>query len=185
VDPILLGVQAISFMQAIVSRRIDPVEPAVLSICSLHAGDSENVIPDFLDAGGTVRTFDDALRDFIAREMEKILAGVTAPWDATFSFEYQKANPALVNDPVLAALLADAFEPGVGSANVLRGGAPTMASEDFAYIARRVPAAFALVGIGGADGTPMCHHQGGFQWDDRNLLVLIRGLAQVAVDYLA
>ena len=88
--------------------------------------------------------------------MEKILAGVTAPWDATFSFEYEKANPTLVNDPVLAALLADAFEPGVGSANVLRGGAPTMASEDFAYIARKVPSAFALVGIGGVDGTPMC-----------------------------
>ena len=71
VDPILLGVQAISFMQAIVSRRIDPVEPAVLSICSLHAGDSENVIPEFLEAGGTVRTFDDALRDFIARRWRR------------------------------------------------------------------------------------------------------------------
>jgi amidohydrolase len=185
VDPVLLGVQAISFMQGIVSRRVNPLDPAVLSVCSVHAGDCDNVIPDALEATGTVRAFDDDLRDFIAREMERILAGVTAPWGATYTFEYRKSNPPLVNDPAMAELLARAFEQSLGPGNVIRLGSPTMGSEDFAYIAQKVPSAFALVGIARDGKTPMPHHQGEFQWDDRNLLPLIRGLAQVAADFLA
>jgi amidohydrolase len=184
VDPIILAAQAITFFQTIVSRRMNPLEPVVLTVSAIHSGEAFNVIPGVLEARGTVRTFNEALRDVIAEEMESILKGITEAQGASYSFDYRKSYPPLINDPRMTEVLRDAFARIAGAGQVNAAGAPSMGAEDFGYFARAVPSAFAFVGIGKPGCPPMVHHQSHFQWDDRNLVLLAGGLAQVAVDFL-
>jgi len=184
VDPIPLAAQAITFFQTIVSRRVNPLEPVVLTVSSIHSGEAINVIPGTLEASGTVRTFNEALSQVIAREMENILKGVTEAHGATYSFEYHEHYPPLINHPGMTQLAAGAFAKVLGADHVNAAARPCMAAEDFAYFAKAVPAAFALVGIAKDEADPMVHHQPRFQWDDKNLSVLTEGLAQIAVDFL-
>ncbi|MDR3669676.1 MAG: M20 family metallopeptidase [Holophaga sp.] len=184
VDPIVLGAQAITFFQSIVSRRINPLEPVVLTIASIHSGETTNVIPGVLEAQGTIRTFNEALRDVIPMEMESILKGITESQGASYTFEYRKSYPPLINDPGMTEVMRGAFAKLAGAEQVNAAGTPSMGAEDFGYFAKAVPSAFAFVGIGKPGCEPMVHHQPHFQWDDRNLLLLMGGLAQVAVDFL-
>jgi amidohydrolase len=185
VDPVILAAQAITFFQTIVSRRINPIEPVVLTVSSIHGGESTNVIPGVVEATGTVRTFSEALRDVIPREMESILKGITEAQGATYSLEFKKSYPPLLNDPQMTQVVRAAFAKIVGAEHVNASGTPSMGAEDFAYFGKAVPSAFAFVGIGKEGAGPMVHHQPHFQWDDRNLLVLTEGMAQIALDFLA
>jgi len=185
VDPIPLAAQIITFFQTIVSRRVSPLEPAVLTISSIHSGEADNVIPGTVVCGGTVRSFSETLREAIPREMEAILKGVTEAQGASYEFEYQKVFPALINDPGMTRLVRDAFAKIVGASHVNDAGAPVMGSEDFAYFCQSVPSAFAMVGIAGHEAAAPMHHHPKFQWEDRNLLTLSKGMAQIALDFLA
>jgi amidohydrolase len=183
-DPILLAAQAITFFQSIPSRRINPLEPVVVTVSAIHGGEATNVIPEVVEGKGTIRTFNEALRDVIPMEMENILKGITGAQGATYSFESRKSYPPVINDPRMTGVARDAFAKVVGADNVDASGAPSMGAEDFGYFGKWVPSAFVFVGIG-RDGVPMAHHQPHFQWEDKNLLVLTLGLAQIAVDFLA
>jgi amidohydrolase len=185
VDPISLAAQAISFFQTIVSRRMNPLDPVVLTVASIHGGETTNVIPGVVEVKGTVRTFSEALRDVIAREMESILKGITEAQGASYTFEYRKSYPPLLNDPGMTEVMRAAFARIAGPEQVNAAGTPSMGAEDFGYFGQAVPSAFAFVGIGKPGSGPMVHHQPHFQWEDRNLLLLTGGLAQVAVDFLA
>jgi len=183
-DPILLAAQAITFFQSIVSRRMNPLEPVVLTVSAIHGGEATNVIPEVVEGRGTIRTFSEALRDVIPAEMEAILKGVTGAQGATFSFESRKSYPPLLNDPRMTEVVRGAFAKIVGADNVDAACAPSMGAEDFGYFGKHVPSAFAFVGIG-RNGVPMPHHQPLFQWEDPNLVVLTAGLVQIALDFLA
>jgi amidohydrolase len=182
-DPVFLAAQAITFFQSIASRRINPLQPVVVTVSAIHGGEATNVIPGVVEAKGTIRTFSEALRDVIPREMENILKGVTEAQGATYSFESRKSYPPLINDPRMTEVMCEAFAKVVGADNVDAHCEPSMGAEDFGYFGKSVPSAFAFVGIG-RNGEQMAHHQSKFQWEDRNLLVLTRGLVQIAVDFL-
>jgi amidohydrolase len=185
IDPITIGAQAVVALQTIASRRINPLEPVVVSLGSIHSGDASNVIPELLEARGTIRTFNEATYREVLRDLGTLLQGVAQAHGATCLFEPTDYFPALVNDREMAELAAGAFARVVGADNVNCGGAATMGNEDFAYVCQAVPSAFIFVGIAGSDGIPVCHHHPSFRWDDQNLLVLARGLAQTAVDFLS
>lgn len=184
-DPIVLAAQAISAIQLIVSRRINPLEPATVTIASIHGGNADNVIPEYLEATGTIRTFSESLRDLIPKEIARILKGVTEAHGATYSFEVKKIIPPLVNDPFMSGLMHEAFSKIVGAKNVNANGSPSMGSEDFSYFCNSVPSAFALIGIAKDLASPVLHHSSRFQWEDENLLVLTEGLVQTALDFLS
>jgi amidohydrolase len=184
VDPIVAAAHAVTALQTIVSRRIDPLEPAVLTLASIHGGQAENVIPEWVEVTGTVRAFQDPLREAIARDMETILAGVAAAHGATCEFTYTPGFPPLENDPAVARRMADSFAKVVGADRVETTGRPVMGSEDFAYFSRAVPSAYAFVGIAKDPRRPVLHHSATFQWDDANLAVLAQGLAMAALDAL-
>jgi amidohydrolase len=183
-DPIMMGTQAITFMQSIISRRTDPMETAVLSIGYIRGGEAENIIPDHMEAKGMVRTFNEQLRKDIRTEIENILRGTTESQKASYKFEFEESSPSVINDSRLTELVANSFSKIVGKCNVNAMCKPTMASEDFAFYSHKVPSVFAFVGIAKEGSEPVLHHHPRFQWDDKNIRILSEGMAQIALDFL-
>jgi amidohydrolase len=183
VDPIPLAAHVILQFQTIVSRRKDPIDPAVLSVCTVRGGDNTyNVIPETVDMRGTIRTFNEDLRGFIPREMEKVLQGLTSAAGASYTFDVTRRFPPLVNDEAATALVRKSAEKIVGPDRV-REATPGMGGEDFACLAKKVPASFFFVGIA-RNGIPAVHHSPYFKWDEGVLRVVAACLCQTAVDFL-
>ncbi|SNS61821.1 amidohydrolase [Anaerovirgula multivorans] len=184
VDSISIAVQAINNMQTIISRRINPLTPAVISFCSIHGGESHNILPNEVEVVGTIRVFNQDLRHWIPKTMEEILDGVTKPQGASYTFEYIERFPPLINDYEMTDLVGKAVEKIVGVEKVSEAPEPNMGGEDFAYFCQKVPASFFFVGISKDPKNPVCHHHPEFQWDDKNLLTVAQSMAQVAIDFL-
>ncbi len=109
-DPIVIGSQLIANLQQIISRKLDPLATAVLSIGTFHAGNAYNVIPDSAIIEGTVRTLDLKLQRFIISEMERIIKGTCHSYDVSYHFDYQKGYPPVVNHKEQAAWIIEAAQ---------------------------------------------------------------------------
>jgi amidohydrolase len=107
IDPITTAAEAVSSLQHVVSRSSSPFDNVVVSITRITGGDADNVIPDDVDLGGTVRTFDQEVRDRTLEPMDRILQGVTKAHGATFKFKYVGAYDPVINDPKLARLVRE------------------------------------------------------------------------------
>ncbi len=148
VDPVLVGSQVVSALQSIVARNVNPAATAVLSVTQFHAGDAYNVIPQTARIAGTARAFASATMDLMERRMRAVAEGVAAGFGATAEVDFRLIFAPLVNDTEQAMALADAAADLVGEAKVDREKAPMMGSEDFAFMAEKVPSAYILVGQG-------------------------------------
>jgi amidohydrolase len=182
VDPVMLAAQVITSFQTIVSRRIDPTEFGIVSICSIHGGTVHHMIPDSVQIMGTIRTFTEELREWIPRTMEEMLTGIVRSQGGDFEFEYLPHYAAMINDTEMTAVAERAIGKIVGAENVVRITEPIMRGEDFAYIAQHVPASFFFVGI--AKDEPQIHHDPKFAWDDKAMRISAASLCQAAVDFL-
>ncbi len=185
IDPVVMAAQVIDQTQTVISRRKDPLEPAVISFTMIHGGNTHNVIPNQVKLGGTIRTFDAEVRRWIPQAMESVLRSVTEANGGSYSFQVNKKYPPLINDRAMTDLAERAAAKIVGTGNVRRRVHPNMGGEDFAYFAQAVPSSFFFVGIAPDEEKPVLHHHPRFQWDDRNLLDSMSILAQAAADYLA
>ena len=148
VDPIWVGTQVVGALQGLVSREINPVSPAVLSVTTFHAGTARNVIAEFADLTGTVRTFDKALRDGMEETMRRVIGGVCAAHRATFELEYHYGTPPVINDAGISELLRSVATEFLGAENVVELSEPTMGAEDFAFYLEKVPGAMCRLGTG-------------------------------------
>lgn len=184
VDPIVIAGQVINNIQSIISRRVSPLESAVISFGSIHGGSSHNVIPNDVEVVGTVRTFSEELRQFIPKCMENILKGVTEYQGASYEFEYEEKYPPLINDEKMTEVARNSFKKIVGEDKVFDMEEPTMGGEDFAYFGQLVPSSFIFVGISKDKDNLVVHHHPKFKWDDKNILTIAKGLSQIAIDYL-
>lgn len=184
VDPIIIVNQAINNMQSILSRRIDPLSPAVISYCSIHGGASHNIIPGEVNVTGTIRTLNDELRAWIPNAMEEVIKGITTSQGASYEFELIKSYPTLFNDKEMTDLVYNSSKKIVGCENVDELEVPVMGSEDFAYFTRAVPSSFYFIGIAPSLDKPVCHHHPEFGFDNKNLLVSTKTLSQIAIDFL-
>ena len=169
VDPIAVTGLLISALQQVVSRQITPMQPAVLTIGSVHGGTKENVIPDEVTLAGTVRTFDPSVRQEIPRRIDAIAKGITAAHGASYKLDYSLGYPVLINDVDMSALARRAAERVLGPANVVSSD-PAMAAEDFSYYLHRAPGAFCSLGVGtrGSGDRPSSHSPR-FQLDENGL----------------
>jgi amidohydrolase len=183
IDPIVMASQAVMAFQTIVSRTLDPIQPAVVTVGMFHSGERSNIIPRQVEMQGTVRTYDPDVRDTIERRMEEILDGITRAAGGSFALEYNRGTPATVNDTELTAQMAPSLAAVVGRENV-QVLPPTMGGEDFAYFALEVPGFFYRLGIHkeGTQGGP--HHSPTFRADDSSVPVGMRVMSNVLVDYL-
>lgn len=158
-DPTLAGAALVQALQSIVSRNLDPVDAAVLSITRFHAdGGAYNVIPERAELSGTVRAFRPEVQDQVEAAMERICAGIGATYGVQVNFTYQRGYPPTVNDPTEAARCREVLEALVGAENVRCDLKPAMGAEDFAYFLKARPGCYVWIGNGPGEGGCMLHH---------------------------
>lgn len=148
VDPITIGSQLQAAWQTIISRAIDPLDPAVISVTQIHAGDTWNVIPDKLVLRGTVRSFRPEVRDLLEAKMAKRAELICAAHDATCRFTYKRCYPATINSLPEAETARRAALLSAGADNVVTDRPPSMAAEDFAFMLEKKPGAYVWIGNG-------------------------------------
>jgi amidohydrolase len=184
IDPVMITVQVINQMQSIVSRRINPLLPAVISFTTIHGGETHNVIPNEVEVTGTIRVFDKSLRQWIPETMESTLKHIAEANNASYEFQLMPKFPPLINDKDMTNLAHSSISKVVGIKNVETAILPNMGGEDFAYFAEKVPSSFYFVGIAPNDENHVIHHHPKFSWDDKNLLIVTQTLSQIAYDFL-
>ncbi len=146
IDPIAISAAIISNLQNIVSRQLDPLSPAVLSICYINAGNSENIIPDTAKFGGTFRSFDNDTRHRVRDLIEAYIKNTCAAFGATYDFRYVFLYPPIINDAALTNQFVASAKTVLGSERVRLLDKPCMLGEDFSYFANAVPACYFKLG---------------------------------------
>ena len=170
-DPIIMACLLVVALQTIISREVNPLEPAVLTVGSIHGGTASNIIPDQVQLQLSIRTYDDAVRDSIVAAIERIARGIALgaglPEERAPQVLRKISHPANYNDPTLTKRVARSLGQALGAPNVVQAY-PVMASEDFGYwgLAREIPTC--MFWLGAADpeqfrlsresGVPLASH---------------------------
>lgn len=186
IDAIEVAAQAIEALQTIRSRRVDPLEPLVLSVGTIHGGVRENVIADKVVMTGTLRTLSPDVRAQAKALMQTLLDGVARTNGATaeLAFEPNAAYPATVNDPALVAATQPTLRRLLGP-RLVTDARPVMGAEDFSFYQQRIPGAYLWLGVtNAARGITAGVHTADFDLDEDALVVGVRTMSGVLLDYL-
>jgi amidohydrolase len=151
IDPVLAGSQLVVALQSIVSRNVDPLESAVISVCEFHAGSTSNVIPQTAELRGTVRTLRADVRDVMEKRIREVAAGVALTTGARIHVKFRRGYPVTVNHPEQTDTAISIAKEIAGDHNV-HGTPPMMGAEDFAYMLEARPGAFIFIGNGDTAG---------------------------------
>ena len=162
VDPIVVGSAIVQALQTIVSRSVDPIESAVVSITKFHAGDAYNVIAETAELAGTVRTLMPHIRDLIERRVKTVVEATAAAYGATVAIRYIRNYPVTRNHPEQTAFAAAVAGAVVGPPHVDSAAPPVMGGEDFSYMLEARPGAFIFIGNGDTAGL----HNPAYDFDD-------------------
>ena len=178
VDPIAVSAQAISNLQHIVSRTTSPLDSVVVSVTRITGGTADNIIPESVELGGTVRSYREEARARTRERIARVLDGVTAAHGATYEFDYIDGYAPVINDRRLATIVREA----AGATRVVDFD-PLMAGDDFSAYLRVAPGCFFFVGAGDPNAFP--HHHPRFTIDEGALPVGIETLVRTALRFLA
>ncbi|HEY3681330.1 MAG TPA: M20 aminoacylase family protein [Bradyrhizobium sp.] len=154
IDSVLVGAQLITALQSIVSRSVDPLESAVISMCEFHAGNARNVIPQTAELRGTVRTLTPETRELVEKRVHEIVAGVAQMTGAKIDLVYERGYPVTVNHPSQTDF-AIQIAKEISGDNKVHETPPMMGAEDFSYMLEARPGAFIFCGNGDTAGL---HH---------------------------
>jgi hippurate hydrolase len=146
IDPIPIACEIVTALNSFVARRIAVTDPAVLSITKIEAGSAHNIVPDAVTMLGTLRTLSEATRTVMHAAIARIATNIAAAHGATAEAWIDPGYPVTVNDPRGAALVQEVATDLFGSARVMTMPQPMMGAEDFSYVLRAVPGAFAFIG---------------------------------------
>jgi amidohydrolase len=180
-DPVVAAAQAIVALQSVVARSVDPIQPAVVSVGSLHAGAAPNAIPDSATMKGTLRSFDEGVREILRRRVREVLEGTVAAAGCRLEYALHPGYPPVVNDVSAVSRVRRHASLIVGESNVVEP-APMAAAEDFAYFLQRAPGAFTFIGAGNvARGITAPHHSPEFDIDESALPIGAELLVRIAL----
>lgn len=184
IDPVVVAAQVITALQTVVSRQVNPQEPAVLSICKIEGGTAFNVIPEHVQMLGTVRTLDQRMRESLPKRIETIIKGVTIASGATYDFSYTESYPLTVNDEQFVELVKEVTASALGDNKIVVLKRPFMGSEDFSYYLQKVPGAFCFLGgkKEGQDPHPIHHPR--FDFDEDAMAEGLKVLTATAIKFL-
>ncbi len=158
IDPITTAAEIVGALQTIAARNTDPLEAAVVSVTQFHAGDTDNVIPNVAVLRGTSRTFRPQVQDMVEERINRIAKGIATAHGATADLRYERRYPATVNHDREAGIAAAAALQVAGEAKVVRDMAPSMGAEDFAFMLKARPGAYAWVGNGTSEQSRNLHN---------------------------
>ncbi|MCO7124257.1 amidohydrolase [Sporolactobacillus shoreicorticis] len=169
-DPIWMLGSVLQTMQGIVAREISPLEPAVVSVCHVHAGEvqTNNVIPSEVTLGGTFRSYSPDVRQRLVQQFENVLS-IVKPLGGTYSLQVNHGEPSVYNHPQLADVLRSVIENQRSDLRIL-SDTFGLGGEDFAHMAKKVPSAMFFLGCAKDDGIKRDLHAPIFDLDERSLL---------------
>jgi len=182
VDPVYILSHVIQAIHAIVARRIDPIQPAVISIGSVHSGLAGNIIPERVQLNGTIRSFDPEVRKQLWAELERAL-GVSRALGGDYTLAIQGGYPSTFNHASVADVIAASARDLIGPDGV-ETMEPTMGAEDFSLMSQKAPAAMFMTGVE-IEGDTRQHHNETFDMDERGLAVGAAVMAETTCRLLA
>jgi hippurate hydrolase len=155
VDPVLVAAQTIVAMQTVVSRNVDPLKSAVVSVTMVEAGTADNIIPQSVRLRGTVRTLAEDVRVMVEQRLARIVTHTAEAFGAKAKFHYRRNYPVLVNHDRQTEFAATVAQQVAGEAHVDTDLPPMMGAEDFSFMVNERPGAFIWIGNGDSAGL---HH---------------------------
>jgi len=180
IDPIFLTAQVINLVQGIISRRIDPIEPGVISFGKIQAGTAPNIIPDEVKLEGTIRSLNPDIRKQIKLDLENAFKSVES-FGGSYQLDIMEGSPSIDNDTSLVALLQQVATNFLPKEKILTGGLG-MGAEDFSEFMEMIPGAYFYLGVGLKP--PRMHHASDFDLDESVLYLGTAILAEAALRYL-
>ncbi|WP_196001315.1 M20 family metallopeptidase [Clostridium sp. 1001271B_151109_B4] len=185
VDPIVIASHVVTSLQSIVSREIKPVNPAVVTIGSIHGGTAQNIIPSEVKLSGIIRTMTMEDREFAKRRLKEIVNGVCTTFRGSAEIEIEESYPCLYNDDEMVELLEKSAKEIIGQENVKLQKNPKLGVESFAYFANKVPSVFYFLGIRNeAKGIIYPAHNSLFDIDEDALPIGVAIQCEIALNYL-
>lgn len=182
-DAIVIASQLVLNLQQIVSRRVNPVDSAVISVGSFVAENAFNVIADKAKLIGTVRTFNEDVRAFIEEEIERVVKGTCLAANCEYSYEFHRGYPAVVNHDEETEFFVECAN-NIPSVDTVEEAELQMGGEDFAYYLQHVKGTFFFTGAkpeGVSKAYP--HHHPKFDIDEKAMLVAAKALGAAALNY--
>src|ERR1051325_8748791 len=184
IDSIVVASEAVLALQHIRSRRIDPLEPLVITIGTIQGGRRFNIIAGEVKMTGTMRTLNEQVRERAQAMMNETLQSVTAAYGATFELTFENGNPVTYNEPALVERMLPTIRRVVGDTNAV-ALRPFMPAEDFSLYQKVVPGFFYFLGVGNrAKGITAGWHTAEFDIDEESLVVGVKVMSNVLLDYL-
>ena len=184
VDAVVVASQCVIALQNIRSRRIDPLEPLVITVGTIHGGERYNVIAGEVKMTGTMRTFNDQVRERSIAMMRETLQSVTAAYGATFELEFGRGSAVTFNEPALVEETLPTIRRVVGAGNTL-AIKPFMPAEDFSEYQKVIPGFYYFLGVGNRErGITAGWHTPNYDVDEESLVVGVKVMSNVLLDYL-
>ena len=169
-DPITAASAMIMNLQSIVSRNISPLDSAVISIGTIHAGTANNVIPELVEISGTVRSFNPEVNKYLPQRIKEVLESTAKAYMVDVELDYIFDLPAVFNNAELTKLAYDATKEAIGEDNIV-DPIPSMGGEDFSIFTEKVPGFFFWLGVGNEEkGMNHVWHNPRFDGDDRAII---------------
>jgi len=183
VDAVVIAAEIVQTLQTIVSRAMDPTDPAVVTVGMINGGARANIIADKVTMEGTVRAMSDAARRRIPALMEAIVKNIAQTYGAGYEFEYKPQVPSVYNNPELAAAVTPTLVRLLGRDRVL-AWKPQMIAEDFSYFAQKTPGFYFFLGVKSPGQAAAPLHSPNFNPDERSIPLGIRILSNLLLDAL-
>ncbi|MBU2549657.1 MAG: amidohydrolase [Proteobacteria bacterium] len=184
VDPIVTAAHVITALDSMMTRRLDPLDSAVLTFGMIQGGTRDNIIGDMVVLRGNIGSLDESICRVLMEELEKVVQGVTQAMGARYKLKYIHGYPTTRNDPRATDLVRRIAGPIVGPENILVSK-PTLGGEDFAYFLQKVPGAMFFLGTQNPDlePVPVVNHDPRFNPDERAIPIGMKILAHLAARY--
>jgi amidohydrolase len=183
-DAVVIAAESVLALQHIRSRRIDPLEPLVITLGTIRGGQRHNIIADEVTLTGTMRAFSEQARERAIALMRETLQHVTAAYGGTYELTIQESIPVTFNEPALVEEMLPTIRRIVGAENAL-AIKPFMPAEDFSYFQKVIPGFYYFLGVGNrAKGITAGWHTPEFDVDEESLVVGVRVMSNVLLDYL-
>jgi len=186
VDPIVAVCETVMNLQQIVSRDLDPTEPAVVTVGMIRAGTATTIIPEQAVIEGTARTVSRPARAALKASALRRIQSVAAAGGCTANIDWVEGYPATVNDPAMADYVAKIARQTLGQNRFIPAGRPAMGGEDFAYYLEKIPGCFFLVGVAPPDRQPYPSlHNDRYDFTDAALAVGMRMFVELCLNFQA
>jgi len=186
IDPVLAASNIVTALQSILSRNIDPLQSAVVSVCTIHGGEAFNVIPQEVELTGTIRTFEPLVREKVLERFEIIVHGLAETFGCRAIVDLQRLTPAVINQEETATRIQGLARELFPESIIDTSNNITMGSEDMAFIMEKVPGCFFFIGSANKEkGLDAGHHHPRFDIDEQSLVNGIALMTASVMDILS